>query len=84
MHPFPTLSLQLHLHTGELTMDRATVPSFSTDVACRNTENRLIECQVDGNTADCRHRDDASVSCLPGSKNAVKVIVVKTKIMHAF
>ena len=54
------------------------------DVACRNTENRLIECQVDGNTADCRHRDDASVSCLPGSKNAVKVIVVKTKIMHAF
>ena len=36
------------------------------DVACRGSESRLIDCNYDGNTADCSHSEDVGIVCTNG------------------
>ncbi len=35
-------------------------------VACRGSESRLIDCNYDGNTADCSHSEDVGIVCTNG------------------
>ena len=36
------------------------------DVACRGSESWLIDCNYDGNTADCFHSEDVGIVCTHG------------------
>ena len=42
------------------------------DLKCNGKENSLFECPHDRNTVDCRHYDDAGVSC--PRKQIVKIV----------
>ena len=35
-------------------------------VACRGSESQLIDCNYDGNTADCSHSEDVGIVCTNG------------------
>ena len=49
---------------------RGSGPILMDDVRCTGSEDRLIDCRYDSNTDDCFHYEDASVRCLPKSKEA--------------
>ena len=49
---------------------RGSGPILMDDVRCTGSEDRLIDCRYDSNTGDCFHYEDASVRCLPKSKEA--------------
>ena len=38
-------------------------PIHLDDVACTGTEDTLVNCNYDSNTADCSHFEDAGVGC---------------------
>ena len=38
-------------------------PIVLDDVRCTGTEERLVDCPYDQNTADCSHSQDSSVRC---------------------
>jgi len=38
-------------------------PIVLDDVRCAGTEERLVDCPYDENTADCSHSEDSSVRC---------------------
>ena len=35
------------------------------EVACSGDEDRLVDCDYDAVTSDCRHHEDAGVVCVP-------------------
>ena len=49
---------------------RGSGPILLDDVGCTGSEGRLLDCTYDSNTADCYHYEDASVRCVPRSKEA--------------
>ena len=50
-------------------------PIYLDNVACGTTENRLINCSFDMNTAEDTHAEDAGVRC-SSSRKWIKVVAI--------